>query len=95
MRDAQETSPPCSNGGNRSDGSDAGEEMSHRKPPGSDDAEEMSYREAWSSRASGCQKSSPVAGAAALTGRAADLKQAGNDAFATGKVVFAALKCCV
>ena len=50
----------------------------------SDAGEEITYREAWTSRASGAQKVSPAADAAPLTGQAADLKAAGNDAFAAG-----------
>ena len=50
----------------------------------SDEGDEISYREAWTSRASGGQKASPAADAAPLTGQVADLKAAGNDAFAAG-----------
>lgn len=57
---------------------------SHRSDAGSDVGEEMSYREAWSSKLSG-GGTSPVAQAPALAGRAAELKQAGNAAFAAGR----------
>lgn len=61
-------------------GSGAGSDAS------SDAGEEVSYREAWSSKLSG-SGTSPVAQAPALTGRAAELKQAGNAAFAAGQII--------
>ena len=50
---------------------------------GDDGGEELTYREAWSSSAA-ANAAPPTAGAAALTGCTAELKQAGNDAFAAG-----------
>lgn len=52
-----------------------------------DGGEELAYREAWSSSRWGVSVD-PNADATPLAGRAAQLKQAGNAAFAAGAMLF-------